>query len=134
VQRSRLDEPEPDFGSRDFFRTPNSYGYASLNYQRSGFLEANLSLEYTGKMKIPHLAGYIDEDRLESSPNFWVVDIKLKKPFYPNRQNEFSLFVGIYNLFDSYQKDLDLGVYRDSGYVYGPSRPRSFYTGFEFSF
>ena len=30
-QRSRFDEAEPDFGSRDFFRTPRRYGTASFN-------------------------------------------------------------------------------------------------------
>ncbi len=134
VQQSRLDEPEPDFGSIDIFKTPNSYGYASLNYQNSKIVHVDLSLEYTGKMKIPHFAGYIDEDRLETSKTFWVVNAKLKKPFHFNQRNEVSIFLGMYNIFNSFQKDLDKGLYRDSGYVYGPMRPRSIYTGFEFSF
>jgi len=134
VQRSRLDEPEPDFGSRDFFRTPNSYGYARLDYQDPKIIQVNLSLEYTGKMKVPHFAGYIDEKKLETSPCFWVLNAKFKKPFYFNQSNEVSVFAGIYNLFNSFQKDLDKGLYRDSGYVYGPMKPRSFYTGFKFSF
>lgn len=40
----------------------------------------------------------------------------------------------ILDQFDSYQKDLDKSVDRDSVYVYGPAKPRSFYAGFEFSF
>jgi len=134
LQRSRLDEPEPGFGSRDFFRTPNSYGYASLSYQNSKIVDAHLSLEYTGKMKIPHYAGYIEEDRLETGQTFWVVNAKLKKPFRFGQKSSIDVFLGMYNLFDSFQQDLDKGVYRDAGYVYGPSRPRSIYTGFEFSF
>ncbi|MFH2042200.1 MAG: hypothetical protein ABIJ35_06725 [Acidobacteriota bacterium] len=42
--------------------------------------------------------------------------------------------VGVFNLFNAYQSDLDLGINRDAGYVYGPSKPRSLYLGFEFSF
>jgi len=134
LQRSRLDEPEPDFGSRDFFRTPDSYGYARLSYENSRIVHIDLSLEYTGKMKVPHFAGYINEDRLETGQPFWVFDAKFKKPFRFSQKSEINIFLGMYNLFNSYQKDLDKGVFRDSGYVYGPMRPRSLYTGFEFSF
>jgi outer membrane receptor for ferrienterochelin and colicins len=34
--------------------------------------------------------------------------------------------VGIQNLFNSFQRDLDTGPDRDAGYVYGPMRPRTF--------
>ena len=133
-QKSRRNEPEPDFGSRDFFRTPNSYGYARLSYENSKIVHIDLSLEYTGKMKVPHFAGYINEDRLETGQTFWVFDAKIMRPFRFDQKNEVSVFLGIYNLFNSYQKDLDKGIYRDAGYIYGPMRPRSLYTGFEFSF
>jgi len=92
-------------------------------------------------MRIPHYAGYIEEDRLETGQTFWVLNAKLKKPFHFGQKSKINVlkskinvFLGMYNLFDSFQKDLDKGVYRDAGYVYGPSRPRSVYTGFEFSF
>ncbi|MBN1272360.1 MAG: TonB-dependent receptor [Candidatus Aminicenantes bacterium] len=134
IQKSRLDEPEPDFNSRDFFRTPNSYGYARLNYENKKVFDIDLSLEYTGKMKIPHFAGYIEEDRLETGPTFWVINAKMKKQFHFSQSSQVGIFIGAYNLLDSYQKDLDKGFARDSGYVYGPARPRSFFTGFEFSF
>ena len=134
IQRSRLDEPEPDFGSRNFFRTPNAYGYAQFNYMDPKLVDVNLSLEYTGKMKVPHFAGYIDEDRLETGKTFWVVNLRLKKAITISEGKKINLLAGIYNLFDDFQKDLDKGIDRDSGYVYGPTRPRSFYTGFEFSF
>jgi len=134
LQHSRLDEPEPDFGSHVFFRTPNTYGYAQFNYMNPKLVDVNLSLEYTGKMKVPHFAGYIDEARLETGETFWVANLRLKKTVSISDGNKFNLLAGIYNLFDDFQKDLDKGIDRDSGYVYGPTRPRSFYTGFEFSF
>ena len=133
-QRSRLDEPEPDFGANEFFRIPDSFGYAQVSYENLKIVDIDLSLEYTGKMQIPHFAGYIQEDRLEIGQSFWVVNAKLKRPFNFGQSKIFSIFLGVYNLFDSYQTDLDKGIERDSGYVYGPTRPRSFYTGFEFSF
>jgi outer membrane receptor for ferrienterochelin and colicins len=134
IQRSWLDEPEPIFKSREFFRTPNSYGFASVSYENNKFISADLSLEYTGPMKAPHYAGYIKEDRLEETRSFWVVNAKLRKIVGLSESSKISLFLGAFNLLNSYQKDLDRGVDRDSGYVYGPSRPRSIYTGLQFSF
>jgi len=133
-QRSHLDDPEPDFGATEFFRTPDSYGYVTLNYANEKIVNADISLEYTGSMKVPHFAGYIQSDRLETTDTFWAINAKLTKSIHLTQTNKFSLFVGIFNLLDSYQQDLDQGIYRDSGYVYGPSKPRSYYTGIEFSF
>jgi outer membrane receptor for ferrienterochelin and colicins len=134
IQRSELDEPEPDFKSREFFRTPNLYGYSSMSYKNNKLICADFSLEFTGPMKVPHYAGHIEEDRLETTERFWVLNVKLHKPINITQDYRASLFIGGHNLLDSYQKDLDKGADRDSGYVYGPAKPRSFYAGFEFSF
>jgi outer membrane receptor for ferrienterochelin and colicins len=134
IQRTRLDEPEPEFNCREFFRTPDYYGYASISYENNKIVNTELSMEYTGKMKVPHYAGYIEHDRLERTDPFWVVNLKLRKPLNITENYNVSFFIGAYNLFNSYQKDLDKGVDRDSGYVYGPAKPRSFYAGFDFSF
>ncbi|HRD02447.1 MAG TPA: TonB-dependent receptor [Candidatus Saccharicenans sp.] len=134
IQNNLLDEPEPEFNSKDFFRTPKSYGYASLEYKNERWLNAELSLEYTGSMKVPHYAGYILSDLLETTDPFWVVNLKLNRKVELKTGASFNFLAGIFNLFDSYQKDLDLGADRDSGYVYGPSKPRSFYAGLEYSF
>ena len=37
--------------------------------------------------------------------------------------------LGVNNIFNSFQKDFDQGVDRDSGYIYGPTQPRTFYLG-----
>jgi outer membrane receptor for ferrienterochelin and colicins len=134
IQNNLLDEPEPEFNSKDFFRTPKSYGYASLEYKNERWLNTELSLEYTGPMKVPHYAGYILSDRLETTDPFWVVNLKLNRKVGLKSKASINFLAGIFNLFDSYQKDLDLGADRDSGYVYGPSKPRSFYAGLEYSF
>jgi outer membrane receptor for ferrienterochelin and colicins len=134
IQNNLLDEPEPEFNSKDFFRTPRVYGYASLEYKNERWLNTELSLEYTGPMKVPHYAGYILSDRLETTDPFWVVNLKLNRKVELKSKASINFLAGIFNLFDSYQKDLDLGADRDSGYVYGPAKPRSFYAGMEFSF
>jgi outer membrane receptor for ferrienterochelin and colicins len=133
-QSSRRDEPEPDFGAINLFRTPGVYGYARVHHENKRLVNIDCSLEYTGSMQVPHYAGYIADDRLETSTPFWILNTKFSKPITLGGNNEFSIFAGIFNLLDSYQKDLDMGIYRDAGYVYGPSKPRAFYAGFEFGF
>ena len=105
-----------------------------MSYNNNKLINADFSLEFTGPMKVPHYAGHIEEDRLETTHSFLVLNVKLHRPINITKDYRTSLFVGGYNLLDSYQKDLDKGVDRDSGYVYGPAKPRSFYAGFEFSF
>jgi outer membrane receptor for ferrienterochelin and colicins len=39
------------------------------------------------------------------------------------------MFVGMKNIFNSYQGDFDSGINRDPGYLYGPSLPRTIYFG-----
>jgi len=134
IQRSKLDEPEPNFNCREFFRTPNSYGYVTMNYKNDRLINMNISMEYTGKMKVPHFAGYIEKDILEITSPFYVVNVKFDKTINFSENTNIRFFIGAYNILDSYQKDLDKGADRDSGYVYGPAKPRAFYTGFEFSF
>lgn len=133
-QRSRRDEPEPDFNSIIFFRTPDMYGYVNVSFKSKKWANLDLSGEYTGSMTVPHYAGYIDEDKLETTPSLWVVNIKLNRSINITENSNVSLSLGVYNVLNSYQKDLDKGVDRDSGYVYGPAKPRSLYLGFEFSF
>ena len=41
---------------------------------------------------------------------------------------------GIQNIFNAYQNDFDKGADRDSGYIYGPSLPRSFFAGVKISY
>ena len=44
------------------------------------------------------------------------------------------LNTGIQNLFNAYQSDFDQGWERDSGYIYGPSLPRSWFVGAKLKF
>jgi outer membrane receptor for ferrienterochelin and colicins len=133
-QQSELEEPEPDFNSTEFFRTPEFYGFTNISYNNDRLISAELSLEYTGSMNVPHYTGYIENDRLEVTQPFWVLNLKLRRPINISKDCLISAFIGVHNMLNSYQKDLDKGVDRDSGYVYGPAKPRSFLAGLEFSF
>jgi len=44
------------------------------------------------------------------------------------------IYCGLNNLFNAFQSDYDFGADRDSGYIYGPTMPRSGYFGLKFTF
>jgi len=128
VQRARFAEPEPEFGSRDFFRTPDVYGNLMVTWRHARYGEWFAGLRYTGPMKAPHYAGHIDEDRLETTPSFVTLDANVSWPLAAARPR-LVLTVGGRNLTNAYQQDLDRGPLRDASYVYGPRFPRSLIMG-----
>ncbi|MBD3161333.1 MAG: TonB-dependent receptor [Candidatus Eisenbacteria bacterium] len=134
VQRSRYDSPEPDFGTKDFFRTPEQYGSFGLTWTEESLGELFLGGKYTGSMNVPH---YIFDPAtgeevaavLERSGSFVTLDASVSRevPISVNSGERLVLTLGVKNLTDAYQEDLDQGMYRDSGFVYGPRFPRSVY-------
>jgi len=128
-ERAENDEPDPDFASRVIFRTPEQYGFAQAWVKPAGGLEISSGLDITGPMKVPHYAGYVDEDTLEESPWFadWSANVSYRFDLGAERYLE--PFAGIRNILDSRQKDYDEGPDRDAGYVYGPRLPRTFFAG-----
>ena len=76
IQTSEFDNPVNYIdgleGIREFIRTPNEYGFASLNITPNDKINANLNYAYTGKMKVPHFAGAPNQevDEIISSPSF----------------------------------------------------------------
>jgi outer membrane receptor for ferrienterochelin and colicins len=128
-------EPEPDFLSRQFFRTPKTYAAASLIWSRPQWFDLFLGTRYSGSMKVPHYAGFIPESRLETTVPFTTVDASVSRSF-PLGSNESRLLftLGGKNLTNAYQPDLDQGPLRDAGYVYGPRFPRTLYTSLKVGF
>ena len=124
-QRARFSEPEPDFGSRDFFRTPRRYANATLTWRAPRLADLFAAVRYTGTMKAPHYAGYIAENRLENTPSFVVVDLGASKTLRLGEGPRLVLGVSARNLTNAYQPDIDRGPLRDSAYVYGPRFPRT---------
>ncbi len=135
-QKALYDDPEPDFGSREIFRTPERYGILAASYKIPRAFDVFLGLKYSGSMKVPHFEGYISEDRLETSPSFFTVDLTLSREFELAHERHVALTVsaGVKNLTDEFQEDLDQGVYRDAGYVYGPRSPRAFFLSTKLEF
>jgi len=71
-----------------------------------------------------------DTEELKVSGMFMDMGVKIRYTFKINGAS-MQLYAGVKNIFDFYQKDLDSGIYRDPGYVYGPTLPRTIYAGFK---
>lgn len=122
------EDPNAESHTR-LLRTPDSYGYATLNYEF--FKKMNLSITgtYTGSMLVPHYAGYVERDELTTTESFFDLNAQLNYEFRIAKLTTLTVKVGIKNIFNSFQNDIDQGVNRDAGYVYGPALPRSLHVG-----
>ena len=125
LQRARLDDPEPDFNSRDFFRSPRRYGNATIRWNAPGGWQLFAGARFTGSMQAPHYAGAIPANRLEVTRSFTAVDLTVGRRFVTGTRSLALTLTGR-NLTNAYQRDLDTGPLRDASYVYGPRFPRAF--------
>ena len=110
-------------------RTPDYYGYFTFSSEPFKNFGFSLSGVYTGSMQVPHFAGYIEQDRMETTPEFFDCNFKLNYTFLLKEHVKLQLNAGVQNIFDQFQKDLDKGTFRDAGYFYGPTAPCSFFIG-----
>ncbi len=122
--------------TRSFLRTPNEYGFATLNFMPNKKFSTSINYVYTGPMKLAHFAGAPEQDfdAFVTSKSFSEFGFKSSYTFNLNKTNtDFELFGGIKNIFDAYQSDFDTGKNRDSNYVYGPATPRTIFVGLKIS-
>jgi outer membrane receptor for ferrienterochelin and colicins len=133
-QRARFDEAEPDFGSRDFFRTPRRYGNLTATWKHPQAGDFFVGVRFTGAMAAPHYAGFVDADRLERTPPFSTIDASFSRPLVGADGRRLVLSLMGRNLTDRFQRDLDQGPLRDAAYVYGPRFPRSVSLGLRAEF
>ncbi|MDE6496375.1 MAG: TonB-dependent receptor [Duncaniella sp.] len=136
LQKSRYKEPEywsedPEIAPvRRMFRTPDTYGYFTATYNPVKPLQIALSGTYSGSMLVQHLAGSgTSVDVAVNTPDFFDAGLKVSYDFRIYNHVTLQLNAGIHNIFNSYQKDFDRGHLRDSGYIYGPTMPRSIFAG-----
>lgn len=115
--------------TKRMMRTPDYYGYFTLTSSPFKRLDLSLSGTYTGSMIVPHYAGYIENDRMETTPDFFDLNFKTAYTFVLRDHINLEVNAGVQNILDSFQKDLDKGEFRDSGYFYGPTQPRTFFVG-----
>ncbi|HEX2254592.1 MAG TPA: TonB-dependent receptor [Thermoanaerobaculia bacterium] len=133
LQSARHEEPEPEFGSRRFLRTPQSHGRLLLRWRLPRRLDLFAGVAHTGSMRVPHYAGFVAGDRLETAPSFTTVDLNLARTFERAGGRRLVVAAGGKNLTDAYQRDLDRGPLRDASYVYGPRFPRSWFVRLGFA-
>lgn len=138
LQRSRYDEPErwseTAPAATKLFRTPDVYGYFTATYSPVKPLSVALSGTYTGTMPVQHLAGYVPKDVVVNTPGFFDMGLKIAYDIKVYGSATLQLHAGVQNIFAAYQDDFDRGKDRDSGYIYGPSLPRSCYAGLKISY
>lgn len=136
LQSSKFDEAVENIegleAKREFMRTPDTYGYASITYMPSPKFNATFSSVYTGPMTLAHFGGAPEQaiDAYKESDAFTELNLKLSYTFKLNQLDSgLELFGGIKNITNDYQNDFDSGKNRDSNYVYGPGSPRTFFVG-----
>ena len=110
-------------------RTPDNYGYLLFDIQPVRNFTISLNGKATGSMLVPHLAGYVPQDVEVKTPSFWDLGIRLAYDFHLYKHYCLQLSVGVKNILDQYQRDLDRGALRDAGYIYGITTPRTYFVG-----
>ncbi|MBW6534319.1 MAG: TonB-dependent receptor [Mariniphaga sp.] len=138
-QKSQYEEQvewsEQQPGVKEYLRTPDTYGYYTVTWTPGNRFSAALSGIYTGTMLVPHYglasdAGTPEQDLLDNTPEFLEMNLKLGYIFNMRRlDSSIELFGGISNMLNHFQNDFDTGKNRDSAYIYGPAKPRTFFLG-----
>ncbi len=137
LQSSLFDEAVENIigleSKREFLRTPDDYGYATLTYTPTKKFNLSANFVYTGQMDIAHFAGEDtgqNVDEYYKTPSFTELSLRAGYNFDITRvSTNLEVFGGIKNITNSYQNDFDIGKNRDSNYVYGPRAPRSVFVG-----
>lgn len=115
--------------SNQYLRTPNNYGFFSLNFGPFSNFVTSVSGVYTGSMSVPWYKE--NGDILLQTQNFF--DVMIKGEYSLQAIDGIQLSGGIFNIFQSYQPIFDSGINRDAGFTYGPLKPRSIFFGVRYS-
>ncbi len=114
---------------KKMFRTPDLHGYLTASYNPVKALTLALTGTYTGSMLVEHHAGMIAQNVTVTTPDFLDMGFKAAYDFKLYSCFSLQLNAGAQNIFNSFQNDFDSGADRDSGYIYGPTLPRTFFFG-----
>ena len=120
---------------KKMLRTPDFYGYLMATVNPIKRFSTSFSGTYTGSMLVGHSAGSgVDTPIAVNTPHFFDLGVKFSYDLPLFDAFKMKLYAGIKNIFEAYQSDFDKGYNRDSGYIYGPSLPRSYYIGAKMMF
>ena len=125
---------------REMFRAPNTYGYMTASGTVLRSLDLSLSGIYTGSMFAQYFAGNSDENLMFRSEDFafktsafFDLHCRIAYNFRLRDYVNLQINAGMKNIFNSFQSAFDRGAERDSGFVFGPSLPRTVYVGVKVS-
>ena len=140
LQQSRYVEEqvlfEPEGGaegsavvSDEFMRMPNHYGFFNVSYSTEKDWQFSFVNVLTGPMKVPEILQSTGQMVIRNSDWFWDSTIKVAHHFHLGSKLHLEASAGVQNLWNSYQSDFQTGPTRDSDYIYGPGRPRTYFVG-----
>ena len=69
-----------------------------------------------------------------NTPEFFTLNLKVAYDIPVYKSITLQVNAGVQNLTNAYQDDFDKGWNRDSGYIYGPSLPISYFVGAKISY
>jgi outer membrane receptor for ferrienterochelin and colicins len=116
--------------TRDYLKTPRWGGVFQATWTPLHSTSTYLGLKYTGQMDIVNNT----TGTLNRTPEFWVIDWGMTRHFELKSGRHIDVGIGVKNLFDERQRDLESGANRDSTYVYGPRSARSFHVTLKYEF
>ncbi len=119
-----------DYEGTDMLRSPDHYGYVTVNYDVTKNFSTSVFGNYTGSMLVMNEA----EGFVKTSQDFFDMGLKLAYNFPITSLFNAELSLGMKNIFDAYQDDLGVRYDRDPGYIYGPTLPRTYFFGVKLSF
>ena len=118
---------------REFLRTPNNYGYATITYNPTKNWNISANGVFTGKMILAHVAGDGTGQNIDDyfqTKSFTDLGLRAGHTFnFPKIKSGIEIFGGMKNIFNAYQKNFDIGKNRDSNFIYGPNMPRTLFVG-----
>ena len=125
-------------------RTPDIYAYLIGSYSPTSHLLLTATGTFTGPMLVYHheheedavlACKHAGEGHVHKvvTPSFFDLSLKASYSISLGNNTRLELNIGVQNIFDSYQRDLDSGPERDASYIYGPSMPRTLIFGVRLS-
>ena len=132
---TRYDEKQEvftDVFSDHYNKNPDSSGLIQMTYLNKDLADLSLGLKWTGPMEVHKFTGDNSGEIIESDA-FYVLNAAIRREFTLGNIHLHGK-VGIHNILDDYQEDLEEGAGRDAGYVYGPRFPRAFFLGVDIEY
>lgn len=131
IKENKYNDPTSDFNTTQFLRTPDHFGFVRVSWELENGFSFFGSMKYSGSMFVPHeiKVDYQADPLLElvKSQSFVEFDLSVSKTIEILPKTNTVIIVGVKNLADAFQPDLDYGVSKDPGYIYGPGSPRTYF-------